>query len=262
MKVVSLVPSWTETLLECGADVVGRTRFCIHPEARVKPIASVGGTKNLNLDVLRKLSPDLVVLDREENTKEMAEALEGFSIHVTHVRRIEDCAREAKLFADEFARNGESEVAAQFIKLSSRWKRVSETRSVTLAPREWPGVLEWIGEVPEAAKSICYLIWRDPWMAVSEDTFIASVLGKVGVSPTRVLEPKRPASRYPDIASLGELPKDTVLLFSSEPFPFAKKKSEIAALEFPKAIVDGEVFSWFGVRSLGFIERSLGIRLE
>ncbi|MES2963232.1 MAG: helical backbone metal receptor [Bdellovibrionota bacterium] len=262
MKIVSFVPSWTETLFACGANVVGRTRFCVHPEPMVKSIAVVGGTKDLKLDVVRSLAPDLVLLDREENTREMAESLGEFRTCVTHIRSVDDCAGESARIAEEFARSSATDVARKFEALGSRWMRVSETPSAMRAPREWPGVIEWIGEVPPDAAAVCYLIWRDPWMAVSRGTFIASVLEKVGVSPTRDLQPGNPASRYPVIEALEDLPSGTILLFSSEPYPFGKKKSEIAHLPFPKAIVDGEAFSWFGVRSLKFIERSLGIRHE
>ena len=90
-KIVCLVPSWTETLLECGAEVVGRSRFCIHPADRVKDIPAVGGTKDFRLQEILNLKPAIVILDKEENRKEMAEALSahGIQLEISHVDGIE-----------------------------------------------------------------------------------------------------------------------------------------------------------------------------
>lgn len=250
-------------MLACGADVVGRTRFCIHPEAQVKAIDVVGGTKDLKIQVLEELKPDLVVLDREENTKEMAGELASasasrpFETIVTHVRSIDDCSRELEAMSELFARKGKSEVASQLRRLAERWNTVSRTPSRVRAPAEWPGVIEWLTPAPERASKICYVIWRNPWMAVTKDTFIASVLEKVGVATSREFVPTSIAARYPEIGDLASLDPVTVLLFSTEPFPFAKKKADLESLTFSKAIVDGESFSWFGSRALEFIERSL-----
>ena len=74
-KVVSLVPSWTETLIEANVNVIGRTRFCIYPAQKVKDIAVVGGTKSVNIDQLSRLQPDFIVVDQQENTREMADQL-------------------------------------------------------------------------------------------------------------------------------------------------------------------------------------------
>lgn len=261
MRVVSLVPSWTETLIACGVDVVGRTRFCIHPEERVKSIPVVGGTKELDVEKLRALAPDLVVLDREENTKEMAAAI-ATPVLVTHVRGIGDCARESKRLADVFRAARRSDLAETFEALSERWAKVEAAQVEKRPPREWPGVTEWLTEPPEDAARVCYVIWRGPWMAVTRETFIGSVLEKVGIASDRAIVPASGSSRYPEIADLAGVEDDCIFLFSSEPFPFAKKKTELAALPGAKAIVDGEVFSWFGVRALAFLERSAGIRVE
>jgi Family of unknown function (DUF5522) len=246
VRVVSMVPSWTETLLECGANVVGRTRFCIHPSEKVTPIPSVGGTKDWKFD---SVSADLFVMDREENPEPMAKAAPG-SVWASHVRSIEDMPAALDALADVLADDlaGDLGVSSRLRKLAGRWRRVVAAPAVA---GPFPGVLESFGG--EVSTRVVYLIWRDPWMCVSSETFIGSVLRKLG----REVWPLTGAA-YPEI-QLEEIPADCTLLFSSEPFPFARRRDEIAALGRAAAIVDGESFSWFGVRSLRFLERALGL---
>ena len=94
MKVVSLVPSITEALFDLGLtekEVVGRTKFCIHPAEKVKNVAVIGGTKNINIEKIEALQPDLILANKEENVKEQVEALmHGFKVIVTNVENIED----------------------------------------------------------------------------------------------------------------------------------------------------------------------------
>lgn len=242
IRVVSMVPSWTETLLACGANVVGRTRFCIHPPSSI-PV--VGGTKDWNFEALE--NPELFILDREENPREMAAALSS-PVHVSHVRSIHDMPRELDAMADALATD--AGVSMRLRKLASRWRRVLQTET---RPAGLPGVLESFGASTQSSQ-VVYIIWRAPWMAVSSSTFIGSVLDKLGFKVWPAQGPP-----YPEIR-LEDTPGDALLLFSSEPFPFAKKRDEIAALNRPAALVDGESFSWFGLRSLLFLETALGLR--
>ena len=248
MRVVSMVPSWTETLLECGCDVVGRTRFCIHP-AQAREIQVVGGTKAIDWDKVRALAPDLLLLDREENTRAMWEE-SPVEVLATHVTAVDDLAPELERIAGRLESPALRDVA-------SRWLRIADRTPDMLASwEELPGVIEWIRRPSDPTPGpFAYLIWRDPWMAIGPGTFIASMLATIGL-PQALLHPTTtPAGnpKYP-VVDPDLLPRDAVLLASSEPYPFHRKREALLALERPVAIVDGESFSWFGVRSLAFVE--------
>lgn len=277
-RIVSLVPSWTETLIEVGALVVGRSRFCIHPVDRVADIVKVGGTKDVDWEKVRGAGADLLVLDREENTREMAEA-SPLPVIATHVRAIDDCARELR----NLARSIEGHAAgssrhslhgpppsARLRDLASRWAAVAAAPSRSLDRWEdLPGVLDWLRR-PESPPgpdwASVYLVWQDPWMTVRPETFIGSVLDKVGLGALHRRGFERDtqdpggarSTLYPEV-HLESLPRTrTLLLLSSEPFPFARRPDRALALDFPTAVVDGESFSWFGLRVLRFLESVLG----
>ncbi len=93
-----MVPSWTETLLECGVDVVGRTGYCIHPSDRVATIPVLGGTKDIDWNEVADTGADLILLDKEENTKEMADA-SPLPFHASHVENIDGLIVELKALA-------------------------------------------------------------------------------------------------------------------------------------------------------------------
>lgn len=238
-RVVSMVPSWTETLLWAGVEVVGRTRFCIHPSEMVGSIPKVGGTKDWNLAKVRALQPDLLILDREENPLEMSlhPELPFWAGHIVGIESLPAALSELSVLLD-------SELLES---LAARWGRIADSTPELVRVEDLPGVLEWGRRPIEPVGSVVYVIWKDPWMAVGPETFIASVLSQLGLK----LYPFQ--QKYPRI-DLGELPADTLLLFSSEPFPFLRKREGLDELGFPYAFVDGECFSWFGVRSLEFLE--------
>ena len=244
MRVVSLVPSWTETLLECGVKIVGRTRFCVHPE-RASAIPAIGGTKDLKLHELKALQPDIVLVDKDENLPWMAEE-HGWRTHVTHVQAASDLPRELARLAALLENPG-------LMSLGRAWETELRKPYPSRSVEQLPGVLEWWRRPASEPERIVYLIWRDPWMAVSRETFVGSMFEHLGFGR---LFPEF-SQRYPrlDLASFD--PDRTLLLFSSEPFPFAVKKPELGA--FSGALVDGEAYSWFGIRSLEFLRRS---RLE
>ncbi|RZA07392.1 MAG: Fe3+-siderophores ABC transporter protein [Proteobacteria bacterium] len=249
MRVVSLVPSWTETLIACGVNVVGRTRFCVHPAEAVAGIPVVGGTKDLKRAELEALAPDLVILDKEENLAFMADANAPWRTVVTHVESADDVPRELSALAFLLRNQILSELARE-------WKEVlSHPRYPDQKVKDLPGVLSWIRRPIAEPKTLLYLIWRSPWMAISRDTFIGSVLCHFGVGG------RIPAfaEKYPKL-DLGTYdPATTLLLFSSEPYPFEPKSLELAALGFPAAIVDGEAYSWFGIRALRFLQQSSSV---
>lgn len=248
MRVVSLVPSWTETLIECGVDVVGRTRFCIHPAPLVKGIPAIGGTKDWDLAAIEKLQPDLVILDREENPKWMSEQLK-FPWTATHVESASSVPSQLQILS---AATGGDSLRA----LAARWEAVlaNPSRKSWDGMSDFPGLLEWGLRPTESAREIVYVIWKNPWMAVSNETFIGSMLDLCGF---RDFKNAKFDKKYPEIKLENLDSKNTVLLFSSEPFPFLKNKSQLRDLGFSHAFVDGESFSWFGIRSLNFLENAL-----
>lgn len=245
-RVVSMVPSWTETLLWAGVNVVGRTKFCVHPADVVNSIPKVGGTKDWNEGKVRAALPDLLILDREENPRWMSEqpSLPYWASDITELSSLPKTLVElAELL-------GNSALA----ELARRWRRVCEQPDLPLPGLDdaWPGVIEWGRRPRVPSRDIVYVIWRGPWMAVGPQTFIASVLRKLGLSVAPNEE------RYP-IVDLGQISAETTLLFSSEPFPFLHRRKGLDKLPNPYAYVNGESFSWFGIRSLNFLEQALGL---
>lgn len=244
MRIISMVPSWTETLIEAGANVVGRTRFCIHPKERVRVIPAVGGTKEWSIEKLKNLNPDLIILDREENTREMGQ-FSGVPMVTTHVRKISDMPHELRKLSQATGLAKLSEFSNRY---ENALKRPCRRGSLSMLP----SVVEWIHPIKDEKKitTIVYVIWKNPWMAVSRETFIGSMLEHV-IGPNKVLLTEE---SYPKIGLDSFDEGSTLLLFSTEPFPFAKQKTELKKLPFSAAIVDGEKWSWFGLRSLLFLE--------
>ena len=236
LRVICFIPSLTETLIECDVHVIGRTRFCIHPEEKVKGIPIVGGTKDADWDKIADLQPDLVIFDREENTLEMAEACNYpfFDSHITSLETL----------ASELARLGKKLSNKKLFELSQR------TLALLKRPRKKVPLptLKVIKSVAHETDQFLYLIWRNPWMAVSRKTFIGSVCEFLG-NPLPEFE-----TRYPQIDLNKYDPNMTTLLFSSEPYPFHKHEDKIRELPFPSALVNGESYSWFGIRAIRFLE--------
>lgn len=235
MRVVSLCPSLTELVFDLGrgADLVGITRFCVHPADRVGAVDKVGGTKDPRLKRIVELEPDLVLLNEEENRIEDAEALQaaGVACHVSFPRTVEDTAAMVRSIGAAL----ESSPAAERIALDieSRAGRVraaaEERRPVRFA----------------------YLIWREPIMVAAADTFVNALLELAG--GRNVFAGRE--ERYPTVkaSELAGADPDAILL-SSEPFPFrARHVDEFSELTgMPKDrfhLVDGELLSWHGSRT-------------
>ena len=242
MRIISLVPSWTETLIESGVYPVGRTRFCIHPQGQVEKIPIVGGTKTVNWDLVRELKPDLLILDKEENPREMSEqGIPFWSSQITNGAELEKSLYELAHFL-------QNENLRQWAKLAGL---IDKTPAKLPIPTDTAGILEilkpWI-----SLKPIAYMIWKDPWMAVSKETYIGYVLGKLGYEIHSWPQAK---NKYPEVEL--DLNSKLIYFFSSEPYPFAKHKKELLKLDIECALVDGEKFSWFGIRSLKFLQKAL-----
>jgi ABC-type Fe3+-hydroxamate transport system substrate-binding protein len=242
MRVISLVPSWTETLIEAGVQVCGRTRFCIHPQEKVSTIPAVGGTKEIDWEKVASLKPDLVLFDKEENPKKFSEEC-PFPWIATHVVDLNSAHEETKMLAAELKNQ-------KLREQTELWEQVLQQ-----APRKWsfeqiPGEIKKLQTLSGSSKKgrkIIYVIWKKPWMAAHQSTYIGSVLKHLG-APLADLQSPEP---YPHLKE--ELMRENYILFSSEPYPFLKKENELAAGGFTGSIVDGESYSWFGIRGLNFL---------
>lgn len=233
-RIVSLCPSQTQTLIDLGVGerLVGRTRFCIHPEEVVSSIEEIGGTKQLNFDKLKQLQPDLIIAEKEENTPAMIEELErDYPVFVTDVT---DLNSAFTMMEDLGVLTGTRTKAEEYLE---------EIKSAFNALTK-----------PAEPKTVIYLIWRKPYMAAGQNTYIGSILDQLGFENLALnLE-----GRYPETPaeSLKELNPD-VLMLSSEPFPFGPKHQEELQEILPQAdvvLVDGEMFSWYGTRMLAAAE--------
>lgn len=230
-RIVSLVPSITELLCDLGlaAQVVGRTGFCIHPWDVVQDIAKVGGTKDVNLDKIRALAPTHVVLNIDENEKPTADALAEFvpNIIVTHPLRPYDNVALARLMGGVFCREQQA----------ADWCAAFEAEYALLqaAPKGRP-------------QTMLYCVWQDPWMTISRDTYIARMLEEIGWSVPELGEERYPAFRW----SSELIEKIDGVLLSSEPYRFTEAHAEMLERQIgkPVLLVDGEMMSWYGSRSL------------
>jgi ABC-type Fe3+-hydroxamate transport system substrate-binding protein len=231
-RIVCLVPSITELLCELGLapQVVGRTGFCIHPQELVAAIPKVGGTKDVNIEKIRKLAPTHVVVNIDENEKPTVETLAEFVPHVvvTHPNAPRDNLQLARLMGGIFG----AEEAAE------RWCAAFEEEYAAL--KALP---------PGPARTVLYCIWQDPWMTVSSDTYIASMLAELGWAVPQLGS----GERYPRFEWSQALVEglDAVLL-STEPYRFTEEHADALEkqLGIPVFLVDGEMMSWYGSRAL------------
>ena len=235
MRIVSLCPSLTELVFDLGKgdDIVGRTKFCVHPAERVTAVESVGGTKNPKVDRILALKPDLVLMNEEENRVEDARALEagGLAVHVSMPRTARETAEMVRSIASAVQAAARGESIARDIE--ARAARVRE------------------GAVGRRPLRYAYLIWREPWMTVSDDTFIAELLGMAGGENVF----GEATDRYPTV-TLDDLAREAprVVLLPNEPFPFQTRHvvELTAALGWDESrfqLVDGELLSWHGSRT-------------
>lgn len=223
MKIVSLVPSITEALFDLGLtenEIIGRTKFCIHPQDKVKNVSIIGGTKNINIDKIKALQPDLILANKEENIKEQVEALMAdFKVIVTHVETIED----------------------NYYLLKNLGKILNKEERAQLFNLKIYEILNQ-SKLENNVKA-AYLIWKNPYMTVGSDTFIHKILSEIGFE--NIFKDK---TRYPEITA-EDLAEADVIMLSSEPFPFKEKHIEELKIIYPDKkimIVDGEAFSWYG----------------
>jgi len=229
-RIVSLVPSQTELLADLGLDeeVVGITKFCVHPDGWTNRKSIVGGTKDFKTTRIRELAPDLIIANKEENTKEtLEELMDEFPVWVSDINNLDD--------------------ALQMIDIVGRMTGRAERASVIESDiRSGFDQLRNEVETGSNSKRVVYYIWKDPWLTAGSDTFIQDMLKRCGLVPV----PDIP--RYPELAP-GDLPalQTDIVILSSEPYPFNEKHHEAFKGIVPNQciqIADGEFFSWYGSR--------------
>lgn len=231
-RIVSLVPSQTELLFDLGLapEVVGVTRFCIHPADKVSGKVIVGGTKNLHIDRIHTLRPDLIIANKEENTREQIEELQPhYPVLVTDIITLPDALHMIQTIGKRVGREPEAQ------RLLAQINESFAALPSSSAPRQQPAV--------------AYFIWRKPWMVAANGTFIDSMLGAAGFRNAF-----SHLNRYPEITAAELQASNPELIFlSSEPYPFTEKHRYALQQVCPSAriwLVDGELFSWYGSRLL------------
>jgi ABC-type Fe3+-hydroxamate transport system substrate-binding protein len=228
-RIVSLVPSQTEFLYDLGLDneIVGQTLFCIHPESKHKSKTIIGGTKNLKLDVIAQLKPDLIIGNKEENEQKQIEYLmQHYPVWMSDIYSLENAFDMMENLGEVVNKPEEAKQIVNSIRLSFDNLQLFDSHN----------------------NKIAYFIWRNPYMVVANHTFINHLLQKLNFNNVFANH----LMRYPQITNEDLVAANPDFIFlSSEPYPF--KDKHIAELQqlLPKAkilLVDGEMFSWYGSR--------------
>jgi len=224
-RIVSLVPSLTETLFDLGLGecVIGITRYCIHPAALVKNIKRIGGTKDIDLDAISQLKPAIIIANKEENLPLPIEELAAkFPVFLTDI----SCLADVIIWLEDMAILFPN-IRAKAIQMGDHLRR------------SWAAL--------EGIRHGCclYLIWRKPYMSIGSDTFIHSVLTHLGYTNVCLHRVRYPCLTLEEIIQLNP----ECVLLSSEPYPFKIKHIEEIRSVLPAAnvrLTDGEMYSWYG----------------
>ncbi len=232
-RIISLVPSQTELLYDLGLreEVIGITKFCVHPQEWFKSKTRIGGTKKYDLEKIKQLQPDLIIGNKEENEKEgIEELMKHFNVWMSDINTLKDAFEMITSLGTIVGKQQQAmllklEIESKFNNFLSRQKQVNKIK-------------------------VGYFIWRKPYMVAGHNTFINEMLAICGFENSFL----KHSSRYPEVSS--EEIKNTnldLILLSSEPFPFKEKHiNELKEIS-PQSkilIVDGEIFSWYGSRLL------------
>lgn len=236
VRIVSVVPSITELLFDLGLgdDLVGRTGFCFHPRDSVRRVPRIGGTKDFDLEKIRSLRPTHIIVNVDENPRERVEAAAEFVPHVivTHPMGPLDNIELYRLLGTVFHRERQAgELQSGFA--SAYQQAIEATRDM---PRE----------------KVLYVIWKNPWMTISLDTYIARTLAAVGWDQIELDSD----ARYPEIEIESLLDQVDRVLLSSEPYAFRRRdveqvQSMSAGAKAPAvSLIDAEMTSWYGSRAI------------
>lgn len=234
-RIVSLVPSLTELLCDLGLEsrLVGVTKFCVHPYYLKQKKQVIGGTKMVKADKIRDLRPDVIIANKEENTPEIVAELSAIApVWVTDIETIDDLLKVIRDFGVLFNCRTEAQ----------KW-----TGKIEYAHADFKAFME--GRQPQKA---VYLIWKDPYMAAGEGTYINEMLKLNKFVNIYAGNPKTPG-RYPEIIiqKMRIQGDPDVVFLSSEPYPFKDEHAfEVGRFTHhaKTVFVDGEMFSWYGSR--------------
>lgn len=228
-RIISLVPSQTELLHDLGLEheVVGITKFCIHPNSWFRQKTRVGGTKTVHFDIVNQLQPDLIIANKEENTKEQIEHLASlYPVWTSDIKNVTDALVMIKQIGYITGKDAQAQLIAD--KISTGFDNL---------------------QASSTTKRVAYFIWRNPWMCAGGDTFISDIIKRMGWKNSLEHTMRYPTLTDDDIRNL----ETDIILLSSEPYPFKDKHiQELKQLQ-PNAdiiLVDGEMFSWYGSRLL------------
>ena len=233
-RIVSLVPSQTELLYDLGLEeeVIGITKFCLHPQEWFRTKTRVGGTKKIDFEKIKNLAPDLIIGNKEENEQlQIEELMKMYPVWMSDIYTLDD-AFQMILKLGEVLHKGE--------------KAKALTQKIGTAFGE---LSEFIQQAASGEKSVAYFIWRRPYMVAGAHTFIDHMLTCCGFKNVFSTDT---FVRYPEINPVQlSVASPDYLLLSSEPYPFKEKHiAEFQAI-CPTAkiiTVDGELFSWYGSR--------------
>ncbi|MEM9681485.1 MAG: helical backbone metal receptor [Bacteroidota bacterium] len=231
-RIVSLVPSQSELLVDLGLEssIVAVTKFCVHPKHLRKTKSVVGGTKQVHIEKIKAVQPDIILCNKEENTKAMIEELESIApVHISDIYNLEDTLQLIQHYGNMF--NVESKAQSLVKDIQSERAHFQFTTKIN------------------KTKKVAYFIWKDPWMVAGGNTFINTMLGEAGFNNIYA-----DLERYPEVALEDEYLQEADIIFlSSEPYPFKDKHIDVLKSSWPQktiSIVDGELFSWYGSRLL------------
>jgi iron complex transport system substrate-binding protein len=232
-RIISLVPSQTELLYDLGqeAKIVGITKFCVHPYHFKSTKKVIGGTKKVHFEKIRLLKPDLIIANKEENTKEIVEELSKICpVWVTNIITFEDNLQMISDFGQL---------------LNCRTEAQKWMDKINFAYQDFKAFIK-----DKPLRKVAYFIWANPYMVAGSDNFINELLKLNNFQNSYDNK-----GRYPEI-ELNKMQSEgnpDLILLSSEPFPFKEEH----ALEIGKftnhaqtIFVDGEMFSWYGSRIL------------
>lgn len=234
-RIVSLVPSITELLCDLDLQnwIVGRTGFCIHPASIVQTIPKIGGTKDVNIEKIRKLAPTHLIVNIDENEKPTVDALAKFISHVvvTHPQTARDNLSLYRLLGGIFGVGDKAQALC------------AEFEQAYLALKQCPAT---------SSRKVLYCIWKDPWMTISRDTYIANMLAEIGWHQA-VINNSDGQKRYPAFSWSEQLLDEIdCVLLSTEPYRFTDAHVDALEKQIGKSVhlVDGEMLSWYGSRAI------------
>ena len=243
-RIVCLVPSITELLCSLGLAefIVGRTGFCIHPKEVVQAIPKIGGTKDVNIEKIRRLAPTHLIVNIDENEKPTVDLLAQFIPHVvvTHPNHPRDNFDLFRLLGGIFRCSERAESLCCELELA----------------------LNLLSQSKPDPQRVVYCIWKDPWMTVSAETYIAAMLSLRGWQQWQA---PHDARRYPSFTwDQVDLSQIDVVLLSTEPFSFQQSHALELQTQIgkPVLVVDGEMLSWYGSRVIQGVEYLRTLRIQ